>query len=374
MSVELGKVDRKRARVLFVRMKDEDRARARADEAAHWKRKRRKRGKHMLHGRDDIAEVVASARVPKRETNHGYVAECEVAMPEPKGEFRRTLRWSAVAARALNELRVARQLVLAAAELDAIGEREWMVEQGAPLQRSRTRRKYERRVRKALAKEKRELRAVLAKKTYPEQAYFALVERILATARAFNREKPIANFGLPRLSERSIRLAMLIRNSMTGAFGRVWLAGNLRMRPLLLSHEEADAIGYALPRATEELLNRKRADKRASKTCEYRSGSVYAYTSVRILDDGQRDMRVGQLRAVQALTADSLPTARVEVRGERRHVKPDTGAQYSVAGEAWITLGVRLNLLPPVDYVEGFTGVVTKVLGVWRFRLRTQYE
>ncbi|KAF4148867.1 hypothetical protein GN958_ATG01941 [Phytophthora infestans] len=27
-------------------------------------------------------------------------------MPEPKGEFRRTLRWSAVAARALNELRV----------------------------------------------------------------------------------------------------------------------------------------------------------------------------------------------------------------------------------------------------------------------------
>ncbi|KAG6608941.1 RNA-dependent DNA polymerase [Phytophthora cinnamomi] len=29
---------------------------------------------------------------------------------------------------------------------------------------------------------------------------------------------------------------------------------------------------------------------------------------------------------------------------------------------------------PPVDYVEGFTGAVAKVLGVWRFRLCTQYE
>ncbi|OWZ02185.1 hypothetical protein PHMEG_00026297 [Phytophthora megakarya] len=28
----------------------------------------------------------------------------------------------------------------------------------------------------------------------------------------------------------------------------------------------------------------------------------------------------------------------------------------------------------PVDYVEGFTGAVSKVLGVWRFRFRTQYE
>ncbi|KAE9292058.1 hypothetical protein PR003_g24861, partial [Phytophthora rubi] len=29
--------------------------------------------------------------------------------------------------------------------------------------------------------------------------------------------------------------------------------------------------------------------------------------------------------------------------------------------------------LPPVDYVEGFTGAVSKVLGVWRFRMKTQY-
>ncbi|OWZ06250.1 hypothetical protein PHMEG_00021521 [Phytophthora megakarya] len=36
--------------------------------------------------------------------------------------------------------------------------------------------------------------------------------------------------------------------------------------------------------------------------------------------------------------------------------------------------GDRLGTLPPVDYVEGFTGAVSKVLGVWRFRFRTQYE
>lgn len=94
---------------------------------------------------------------------------------------------------------------------------------------------------------------------------------------------------------------------------------------------------------------------------------MYAYPSVGVFDDGQRPRRVGQLRAVQAPTVDSLPTAQVEVQEERRHVKLDTGAR-----EAWGTLGERLNVLPPVDYVEGFTGRVAKALGAWYFLLRTR--
>lgn len=270
MSLELGNIDREPARVLLVRMKDEENARVRAYETAQWEQKRQKRVNHtkarlarraererlaaeMAGG--DVAEVVTSARVPKRETNHGIVAECDVAMPGPTDEFRRILRWSAVAARALNEVRagekalkggyaslavaearrqeelaaggvvgesevregVARQLVLAAAGLDAIEESEWTVEQGTRLQRSRTRRRYEKRVRKALAKEKRELRGVLAKEKSPEQAYFAFVELYKSEA------------------------------------------GTRRF----LSREEADAIGYALPSATEEQLKRKGAGKRA---------------------------------------------------------------------------------------------------------------
>ncbi|KAE9150482.1 hypothetical protein PF004_g32894 [Phytophthora fragariae] len=90
-------------------------------------------------------------------------------------------------------------------------------------------------------------------------------------------------------------------------------------------------------------------------------------------DDGRRPRRVGQLRAVHAQTVESLPTARVEVKGKNERIKLDTGAQYSVAGEAWKELGERQEVLPPVDYVEGFTGAVSKVLGVWRFRMKTQY-
>ncbi|KAF4045529.1 hypothetical protein GN244_ATG01975 [Phytophthora infestans] len=56
MSVELGKVDREWARVLFVRMKDEERASARADEAAQCEQKRRKRVNHAKARRARRAE------------------------------------------------------------------------------------------------------------------------------------------------------------------------------------------------------------------------------------------------------------------------------------------------------------------------------
>ncbi|ETP44127.1 hypothetical protein F442_09248 [Phytophthora nicotianae P10297] len=288
--------------------------------------------------RDGVVGTVTSMREHKqvagpRHDGGGIVLESDVVMPEPTAEFRRALGWSATAARSLGELRAveealkdvyatravaearrqeelaaggvvgdndvrtgeAQPLVLAATGLDAIGESDWTRAYEAPLQRSRTRRRYEKRVRKALAKARRALRARLAAGTYPD---------------------------------------------------------------------ERDG----------EAAEGKKARRDAMRVHEYRSGSVYAYPSVKVLGKGRRPMRVGQLRAVQAPAVDSLPTARVEVRGEPREIKLDTGAQYSVAGESWRSLVERLNVLPPVDYVEGFTGTVSRVLGVWRFRFGTQYE
>ncbi|KAE8970320.1 hypothetical protein PF011_g26464 [Phytophthora fragariae] len=138
----------------------------------------------------------------------------------------------------------------------------------------------------------------------------------------------------------------------------------------VLSLEEAEAIGIALPSATKVL--RSKGKRTVTKQYDYH-GSVYAHPRVEQGDGGRRPRRVGQLRAVHAQTVESLPTARVEVKGKDERIKLDTGAQYSVAGEAWKELGERQNALPPVDYVEGFTGVVSKVLGVWRFRMKTQY-
>ncbi|KAG6614536.1 RNA-dependent DNA polymerase [Phytophthora cinnamomi] len=71
---------------------------------------------------------------------------------------------------------------------------------------------------------------------------------------------------------------------------------------------------------------------------------------------------------------EPLLTAVVKVQGEQRRFKLDTGAQYSVAGDERRQYAEKQHALPPVDYVEGFTGAVSRVLGVRRFKFRTQYE
>ncbi|GMF46613.1 unnamed protein product [Phytophthora fragariaefolia] len=73
------------------------------------------------------------------------------------------------------------------------------------------------------------------------------------------------------------------------------------------------------------------------------------------IEGEERLVRVGRMRAVQAPVIDTLPTAVVDVCGEQHRIKLDTGIQYSVAGEASMTLGERQDILPPVDYVEAFT-------------------
>ncbi|KAE9294088.1 hypothetical protein PR003_g24346 [Phytophthora rubi] len=196
------------------------------------------------------------------------------------------------------------------------------------MQRSKTRRRFEKRVRKAKVKERCELQAALAELTHPALAYKAAEE-------VYRRY---------------------------GAEAR-----------RVLSREEAEAIGFTLPNATKVLRQRSRRQQDDTRMYVYHCGSVYAGARVESSGDRGQPRRVDQLRAVQAPIVDSLPTAVMRVHGERRRIKLDTGAQYSVAGE-WRQYDEKQHVLPPVDYVDGFTGAASRVLGVWRFKFRTQYE
>ncbi|KAJ8538959.1 hypothetical protein ON010_g12913 [Phytophthora cinnamomi] len=157
-------------------------------------------------------------------------------------------------------------------EFAAHRRRRQVVGEATSLQRSRTRWRYEKLVRKARAKAKRHLRALIEEAEHLEGAYYALD--------ALRRRGGSQDAGT-------------------------------------MDYDAAMAAGFEQPRVTKVLT--------ASKLCGQRKR--YAYTSGNV-----------------------------------------------VAGEDWRSLGERLPTLPPVDYVEGFTGAVSKVLGVWRFRFRTQYD
>ncbi|KAE8968781.1 hypothetical protein PF011_g27053 [Phytophthora fragariae] len=73
------------------------------------------------------------------------------------------------------------------------------------------------------------------------------------------------------------------------------------------------------------------------------------------------------------LAEDGLPTATMDVEGERLPVKLDSGARYSVAGTDWMLRGERARRPPPVDVVEGIGGFVLDVIGVWTFQMRNAY-
>ncbi|KAE9157310.1 hypothetical protein PF005_g32883 [Phytophthora fragariae] len=177
------------------------RSRSAAQEHAKTRRKRRAERERLAAelAKSGTATVVQSTREHASGAEvvgleKGVTTEANVAMPEPNEAFRSALDWSARAAQALQEVRarqlelkdgfatlamaesrrqealaagnvvgegkmregVAQQLVLAAAGLDVIGEKSWTAVDDTPLQRSRTRRRFEKRVRKAKAKEKRE--------------------------------------------------------------------------------------------------------------------------------------------------------------------------------------------------------------------------
>ncbi|KAE8984780.1 hypothetical protein PR001_g23077, partial [Phytophthora rubi] len=382
IDAEMNAGDVKVGKAMLIKAWEATRSSAAYEEAERWRRKRQKRldyTRARRDRRDERERLAATASVPdaggsvtsRREGGgerveglaEGVSNEQDIGMPEPSPEFEEAIDWSARAARALREVKarrqeledgyvdlaiaearrqeelaagsavgefttregVARQLVTAAAGLEAIGEAGVAHGDTTALQRTRARRRFERRVRKARAKELRELREKLERSRRPNGGYYR----------------------------------------MDGECRR-----DRHDAARVLSLEEAEAIGIALPSATKVL--RSEGKRTVTKQYDYH-GSVYAHPRVEQGDGGRRPRRVGQLRAVHAQTVESLPTARVEVKGKDERIKLDTGAQYSVAGEAWKELGERQNALPPVDYVEGFTGAVSKVLGVWRFRMKTQY-
>lgn len=294
------------------------------------------------------------------------IAEADVEMPEPSEDFRSALFWTERALQAhahvesrVNELKdgyaklavaeaqrlellaagevvgdndvregVTVQLVTAAAGLHLLGERDWVpVEDDTPVYVARVRRRYEKRLRKARAKEQRRWQ-----------------ERL--------RQQVVADGAFVRRDEES-------RRRHGG-------------RPREITAAEAEAIGFALPHAINTLIKTGKKGK-VRKQYQYCSGCTHTRPTSRWSDVAGRDVRVGRLRAVQAPALDALPTASVTVQGEARQVRLDTGAQYSVAGPAWAAYGQKLDVLPPVEYMEGFTGETAKVKGVWRFRFETQY-
>ncbi|OWY90670.1 hypothetical protein PHMEG_00041099, partial [Phytophthora megakarya] len=169
----------------------------------------------------------------------------------------------------------------------------------ATLQVSRARRKHDKKIRKARAREQRKLRVWLSMHQYPDDTYVA--------------------------------------------FEEMWRRQQGK-KPKLMSGEEAVAPGHRQPCSTVMRTVKK---KEVVKQYAYHSGSVYRPPSLEWVDGGVGD--------------------------EWRSVKLDTGAQYSVVGESWKELGEKQSKLPVVDFVEGFTGAVARVIGVWKFQFRTQY-
>ncbi|KAE9035967.1 hypothetical protein PR001_g9064 [Phytophthora rubi] len=145
-----------------------------------------------------------------------------------------------------------------------------------------------------------------------------------------------------------------------------------RDRAPKLTREEAEAVALVLPYATEALQKKQGRNQR--RVYDYHSGSYYQEPVVEEMEGHAQPVRVGKLRAARASTINLLPTATMLVCNERKPVKIDTGAQYSVAGQDWSRYGTKLDTVAPVDYMEGFSGVAVKVLGVWRSDFLTQYQ
>jgi hypothetical protein len=90
-------------------------------------------------------------------------------------------------------------------------------------------------------------------------------------------------------------------------------------------------------------------DKRAQVSLVQRTSAVTT------ADDGSS----GAVRSVEA--DDGLPTALMEVSGGPRKVKLDSGSRFTVAGSDWTSWEDKLTS------VEGISGFLLDVLGVWTF-------
>jgi len=361
-----------------------------AEEEERWRHRAEKRRKHAQRRRakralgvvravtqGDVLHAVSARKgttedKERRRRTDGVTYEGDFEMPEPSCEFREALVKSIAARDAVDEMGrrrdvlvdgfgklalaearrmellaagnvagendtrtgVAHQLVAAATGLRVIAANDWEVDKGTPLSVSRARRRYQQRVWKGRAK---------ALRRYEHE-----------------RLRQDEKTGVLQNKEGDYRAMDEVRRDG-------------RQRARKFTEEEAEAIGSALPYAENSLRSLKRQHRR-QKCYEYHSGSSYEEPAVKVIGVPGKPARVAKLKAARAVAEDLLPTAMVEVKGERKSIKLDTCTQYSVAGKWWQRYGEQLDTVAPVDYMEGFSGTAVKVLGVWRFQFKTQYQ
>lgn len=122
--------------------------------------------------------------------------------------------------------------------------------------------------------------------------------------------------------------------------------------------------------ALEQLEQRRLRQPRTSGGAErQRDGEPAKVRLVQRREDGVATNAEDEEKVRYAEADDGLPTAYMVVAGERRSVKLDSGARYSVAGTDWMLFGDKLPGVSPVDYVEGIGGFLLDVVGVWRFEM-----
>jgi hypothetical protein len=121
--------------------------------------------------------------------------------------------------------------------------------------------------------------------------------------------------------------------------------------------------------------------RRAAKRRRAARAAVRAKVRARLAKEEERTAAVGVATATRrreqaeadgagvcgVAADDGLPTAMMEVAGERRDVKLDSGARYTVAGTDWMAWGDKSSNPAPINCVEGIGGFLLDVLGVWTF-------
>ncbi|KAE9296673.1 hypothetical protein PR003_g23694 [Phytophthora rubi] len=193
--------DERVANILMAKGQQQTTNEVQTQEAERWQRRRQKRQerdkahreRRVERGRQaqdavegGVVQGTASAGVadaaPRGNANHGEGAVV-VFKRDPTGEdkkLREALDWSTQAAQSLSQAEARVGLRKKAAMLS------WWTKSGSArsgkgaaaamdkveLRRSRTRRRYEKRLRKALAKERRELGTLVTAYPYPKQAYY----------------------------------------------------------------------------------------------------------------------------------------------------------------------------------------------------------
>jgi uncharacterized protein YrzB (UPF0473 family) len=122
--------------------------------------------------------------------------------------------------------------------------------------------------------------------------------------------------------------------------------------------------------AQEELMQRRARRPQVNLT-ETRRPDQRARVSLVKRAKGVAVVNAARGSSVEA--DDGLPTAIMDVNGEKHAVKWDSCARYSVAGTEWMERGERVRGPAPVDYVEGVGGFLLDVLGLWAFEMRNVF-